>query len=77
MCKTKQAANAMTQRGKSFRRLFTVFSHLSVLILQSVAELAEMPLYSVACGDIGTKPEVVENYLETVLMVGKRWNCGK
>jgi len=42
----------------------------------SVAELAEMPLYSVTCGDIGTKPEVVEKYLETVLMLGKRWNCG-
>ncbi|KAK4143415.1 P-loop containing nucleoside triphosphate hydrolase protein [Dichotomopilus funicola] len=41
----------------------------------SVAELAEMPLYSVTCGDIGTKPEQVENYLQVVLMLGKRWNC--
>lgn len=30
-----------------------------------------MPLYNVTCGDIGTKPEVVESYLETVLMPGK------
>jgi hypothetical protein len=36
-----------------------------------------MPLYSVTCGDIGTKPESVENYLDTVLMLGKKWNCGK
>ncbi len=36
-----------------------------------------MPLYSVTCGDIGTKPEAVESYLETVLMLGKRWNCGE
>ena len=46
-------------------------------VAPSVAELAEMPLYSVTCGDIGTKPEEVENYLQTVLMLGKRWNCRK
>ncbi|ETS82900.1 hypothetical protein PFICI_04776 [Pestalotiopsis fici W106-1] len=40
-----------------------------------VAEIAKMPLYSVTCGDIGTKPEAVEKYLGTVLMLGKRWNC--
>ncbi|KAH6659684.1 hypothetical protein BKA67DRAFT_24619 [Truncatella angustata] len=45
------------------------------LTAESVAEIAQMPLYSVTCGDIGTKPEVVEEYLETVLMLGKRWNC--
>lgn len=42
----------------------------------SVAELAEMPLYSVTCGDIGTKPEAVEMYLNSVLYLGKKWNCG-
>lgn len=31
-----------------------------------------MPLYNVTCGDIGTKPEVVESYLETVLMLRKK-----
>ncbi|KAK4214935.1 Fidgetin-like protein 1 [Rhypophila decipiens] len=41
----------------------------------NVAELAEMPLYSVTCGDIGTKPEAVEKYLNTVLYLGKKWNC--
>ncbi|KAK6860766.1 P-loop containing nucleoside triphosphate hydrolase protein [Apiospora arundinis] len=41
----------------------------------SVADLAEMPLYSVTCGDIGTSPEAVEKYLNTVLHLGKKWNC--
>ncbi|KAK6444410.1 hypothetical protein FP744_10000658 [Trichoderma asperellum] len=30
---------------------------------ESVAEIAEKPLYPVTCGDIGTKPEDVEKYL--------------
>lgn len=46
------------------------------LTAESVAELAEMPLYSVTCGDIGTSPEAVERYLSTVLHLGKTWNCG-
>ncbi|KAK7921482.1 hypothetical protein PG985_009504 [Apiospora marii] len=35
---------------------------------ESVAELAEKPLFRVTCGDIGTKPE-------EVLYLGKIWNC--
>ncbi|PNP60836.1 hypothetical protein FNYG_14456 [Fusarium nygamai] len=42
---------------------------------ESVAELAEKPLYRVTCGDIGTKPEAVEKYLESVLHLGKIWGC--
>jgi SpoVK/Ycf46/Vps4 family AAA+-type ATPase len=42
---------------------------------ESVAEIAEKPLYRVTCGDIGTKPEEVEKYLESVLHLGKIWNC--
>ncbi|KAI0475739.1 hypothetical protein GGR56DRAFT_433186 [Xylariaceae sp. FL0804] len=42
---------------------------------ESVAELAEKPLYRVTCGDIGTKPEDVEKYLESVLLLGKIWGC--
>jgi hypothetical protein len=42
----------------------------------SVAELAEMPLYRVTCGDIGTNAEAVEKYLQTILYLGKTWNCG-
>jgi len=46
------------------------------LTAESVAETAEMPLYSVTCGDIGTTPEGVEKYLKTILYLGKTWNCG-
>jgi hypothetical protein len=42
-----------------------------------VAEIAEKPLYRVTCGDIGTKADDVEKYLQTVLYLGKLWNCGK
>ncbi|KAI3326319.1 AAA family ATPase [Xylariaceae sp. AK1471] len=42
---------------------------------ESVAELAERPLYPVTCGDIGTKPEEVEQYLESVLNLGRLWGC--
>ena len=42
---------------------------------ESVAELAEKPLFRVTCGDIGTKPEDVEKYLESVLNLSKIWGC--
>lgn len=45
------------------------------LTAESVAEIAEMPLYRVTCGDIGTNAEAVEKYLNTVLHLGKIWNC--
>ncbi|KAI0468851.1 ATPase [Xylaria cf. heliscus] len=45
------------------------------LTAESVAEVARRPLYKVSCGDIGTKAEEVEKYLETVLHLGKRWGC--
>lgn len=45
------------------------------LTAESVAEIAEMPLYPITCGDIGTDPENVEKYLRLVFMLGKRWNC--
>jgi hypothetical protein len=47
------------------------------LTAESVAELAELPLYSVTCGDIGTNAEAVEKYLQTILYLGKTWNCGR
>lgn len=34
-----------------------------------------MPLYSVTCGDIGTTADMVEKYLQTILYLGKTWNC--
>ena len=42
---------------------------------ESVAEIAKKPLYRVTCGDIGTKPQEVEKYLESVLYLGKIWDC--
>ncbi|KAI0465622.1 hypothetical protein F4859DRAFT_500237 [Xylaria cf. heliscus] len=45
------------------------------LTAESVAEIAEKPLYPVTCGDIGIVPEEVENYLESVLHIGKTWGC--
>lgn len=46
------------------------------LTAESVAELAERPLYPVTCGDVGTEPEAAEKYLESVLYIGKIWNAG-
>ncbi|KAE8448392.1 hypothetical protein EG329_009456 [Mollisiaceae sp. DMI_Dod_QoI] len=46
------------------------------LTAESVAEFAQKPLYRVTC-DIGTQAEDVEKYLETVLLLGKRWGCGE
>jgi hypothetical protein len=45
--------------------------------IDSVAEFAEKPLYRVTCGDIGTNAEQVEDYLKTILLLGKTWQCGK
>jgi SpoVK/Ycf46/Vps4 family AAA+-type ATPase len=42
---------------------------------ESVAELAEKPLYPVTCGDIGIEPDQVERYLESVLYLGNLWDC--
>ncbi|KAI1423327.1 ATPase [Xylaria sp. FL1777] len=45
------------------------------LTAETVAEIARKPLYKVTCGDIGTKAEEVEKYLEVVLLLGKTWGC--
>ena len=45
------------------------------LTAESVAEIAEKPLYRVTCGDVGTKAEDVEKYLESVFHLGKLWGC--
>lgn len=42
---------------------------------ETVAELAEKPLYRVTCGDIRTKPEDVEHHIESALHLGKIWDC--
>jgi SpoVK/Ycf46/Vps4 family AAA+-type ATPase len=45
------------------------------LTAESVAEIAQKPLYRVTCGDVGTKAEDVERYLESVLYLGRIWGC--
>ncbi|KAF2113908.1 P-loop containing nucleoside triphosphate hydrolase protein [Lophiotrema nucula] len=45
------------------------------LTAETVAEFAQRPLYRVTCGDIGTDPEGVEKYLESVLFIGTTWGC--
>ncbi|KAF2188502.1 hypothetical protein K469DRAFT_566041 [Zopfia rhizophila CBS 207.26] len=45
------------------------------LTAESVAELAEKPLYSVSCGDIGIRASDVERHLKLVLYLGKIWDC--
>ncbi|KAF9886477.1 hypothetical protein FE257_011384 [Aspergillus nanangensis] len=45
------------------------------LTAESVAELTLKPLYRVTCGDIGTNPDEVEKYLESVLLIGTIWGC--
>ncbi|KAI1131336.1 AAA family ATPase [Nemania abortiva] len=45
------------------------------LTAESVAELAERPLYRVTCGDIGTDPEEVEKYLESAFYIGNAWKA--
>ena len=42
---------------------------------ETVAELAEKPLYRVTCGDLGTGPTEVVKHLESVLYLGKIWDC--
>ncbi|KAK0724043.1 P-loop containing nucleoside triphosphate hydrolase protein [Lasiosphaeris hirsuta] len=42
---------------------------------ETVAEIAEKPLFRVTCGDISTKLDEVEKYLESVLHLGKTWGC--
>ncbi|PYI09863.1 P-loop containing nucleoside triphosphate hydrolase protein [Aspergillus sclerotiicarbonarius CBS 121057] len=42
---------------------------------ESIAELAEKPLYRLTCGDIGTKAEEVEQHLESALYLSKIWDC--
>lgn len=45
------------------------------LTAESVAEMTGKPLYRVTCGDIGTKAEQVERYLESVFYLGRLWDC--
>jgi SpoVK/Ycf46/Vps4 family AAA+-type ATPase len=45
------------------------------LTAETVAEMAEKPLYRVTCGDIGTDAEKVEKYLTSIFYLGRIWGC--
>jgi len=45
------------------------------LTAETVAEMAEKPLYRVTCGDIGTNAVQVEKYLTSIFHLGKIWGC--
>ncbi|THZ11913.1 P-loop containing nucleoside triphosphate hydrolase protein [Aureobasidium pullulans] len=45
------------------------------LTAEGIAELTHKPLYRVTCGDVGTKPAIVEKYLDSVLHIVRTWGC--
>ena len=45
------------------------------LTAESVAEFAKKPLYRITCGDVGTQPKEVEEYLESAFQLGRTWDC--
>ena len=45
------------------------------LTAEGVAEIARKPLYPVTGGDVGTDPVKIEQYLEGVFYLGRRWEC--
>ncbi|KAI8153119.1 hypothetical protein K4K49_010425 [Colletotrichum sp. SAR 10_70] len=74
---TKKMDDIMTWKGNGL----IVLLHGSpgtgrTLTAESVAEIAEKPLYRVTCGDIGTQAQDVGKYLTAVLHLGKLWDCG-
>ena len=52
------------------------FLNKQLKLLHSVAEIAELPLYRVTCGDMGTNADAVEKHLNSLFYLGKTWNCG-
>lgn len=42
---------------------------------ESIADIAKKPLYRVACSDLGTKAEVVEQNLESAFYLARIWGC--
>jgi hypothetical protein len=45
------------------------------LTAETVAEIAEKPLYRITCGAMGTTATEVEKNLESVFHLGRRWGC--
>lgn len=74
--KVKMKSDFMTGKGEGLLILLHGGPGTGkTLTAESVAELAARPLYRVTCGDIGTDPEEVEKYLNSVLFIGATWNC--
>ncbi|KAF4984482.1 hypothetical protein FZEAL_330 [Fusarium zealandicum] len=62
-------------RGKGNGLFILLHGQVHLRAFAYVAEIAKRPLYRVSCGDIGTKAEDVEEYLDVVLRLGKTWGC--
>ena len=43
--------------------------------VESIAEVAELPVYQMNCADIGTVPQVVEDHLSYLFYIGNTWRC--
>lgn len=42
---------------------------------ECVAESLNCPLFTITCGNIGTKPDEVQNNLQTMFYMANKWNC--
>jgi SpoVK/Ycf46/Vps4 family AAA+-type ATPase len=74
--KTIQLNDVIDDKGNGLIMLFHGGPGMGkTLTAESVAEVAQKPLYRVTCGDIGTDPESVEKYLDSVLYIGSIWEC--
>ena len=73
---TTSSTDVIEDKGKGLIMLFHGGPGTGkTLTAESVAELVQKPLYRVTCGDIGTEPESVEKYLDSVLYIGTMWDC--
>ena len=80
-CMTSQPETARSidlidnKRNGSIMLLYGPTGTGKTFTAELVAEMARKPLYTVTCGDIGTKPEQVGEYLQSVFHLGKIWDC--
>ncbi|KAK8057864.1 hypothetical protein PG996_011801 [Apiospora saccharicola] len=77
--KTKEMIHALVDvqksRDKAMDDIIKGKGNGLILLLHGSPEIAEKPLYRVTCGDIGTDAQEVEKYLQTVMHLGKIWDC--
>jgi len=43
--------------------------------VESIAEIAELPIYQMNCADLGTEPQAVEDHLSSLFYIGNTWRC--